>query len=223
MQTIIRSVVAWMSIGLLPVTQAAFADEAGCRYGNLSDCSAPQVRDLLRDALVHYDSTQVKVLKNVLVVRQTVPEAVSLLQEDAGVAGQYWALEILEELRSAETDALVRPIANGELTVTAYNANLYFAEVGDVTALGHLNDNYGQYPVPAYSWAPTMALFGQYQFKPATQHLLTSIVSGNLSIADAAIAALVKMYAPPQQDIDQFGSYPEIQKYFQALLARQSP
>jgi hypothetical protein len=197
----------------------AHAQSTSCDYDHLAQCTRAEVRDLLRENLVHYDSARVHVLKQNMIERKAAAEAVELLNEDATTAIQYWAVEILEELRSPATDALVRPAATTDLSVTAYNANLYFADAGDVTALRTLNDNYAQYPVPAYSWVTVMALFGQYKFKPATDHLVASIVAGNLSVADAAIASLVAICNPPRKDIDKFGAYPDIQKYFQAFLA----
>ncbi len=203
-------------------SMSAHAQSASCDYEHLAQCTAAGARDLLRENLIHYDSAKALAIKQNLIERKAAAEVVELLKDDAGTAVQYWALEILEELRSPATDALVRPVATKDKSVTAYNANLYFADVGDVAALRNLNDNYAQYPVPDYSWAPVMALFGQYKFKPATEHLIGSVVSGNLSIADAAVASLVAIYNPPKKDIEKFGTYPDIQKYFQTFVAGKS-
>ncbi len=154
---------------------------------------------------VDADFEKAEEIQGELIKRRAVKETVKFFEDEGNsFLTIEWCYQIFEELRGPETDKLLKQSAVRDITFQSYFANKYFAEIGDVSALEILNENYWMYPVPANERIETVLLFGKYKYYPANRHLVSSLGVANANLAVASLRSLLELY-PETRDIWENG------------------
>lgn len=129
-----------------------------------------------------------------LINRRPVKEALMVVTNSTDA---HLRLNLYRVLSSLDDPLIVEAFRKSNITEVneeSFYCLVYLARKGDKTALSTLNKNYGKYPVSTQQWIEVVKLFGQWNYKEATQHLLSTVDSMNLNLADASIESLLKIY-----------------------------
>lgn len=146
-------------------------------------------------------------LKAEIIRRKAAKETVALFKKNNNIfAATGWCYEILVELRSPETDKLLKQYANDKLDDRNYFANKYFALTGDKLALEHLNANYFEYGTSSAEWAETVILFGKYKYYPAAKNLISTLDAASLDLGGASCESLKLLYPETRNNVEEIES-----------------
>lgn len=129
-----------------------------------------------------------------LIERRPVKEALLVFANSTDEHLRLNICRVLSSLDDPQIEEAFRKSNIAEVNEEAFYCVIYLARKGDKTALFWLNKHYGDYPVSTQQWIEAVRLFGQWGYKEATEHLLATVNSMNLNLADAAIESLLKIY-----------------------------
>jgi len=129
-----------------------------------------------------------------LIKRRPVKEALLVITNSTDEHLKLNIYRVLSSLDDPLIEEAFRKSNIAEVNEEAFYCLAYLARKGDKAALSMLNKHYGKYPVSTQQWIEAVRLFGQWDYKEATENLLATVDSMNLNLADAAIESLLKMY-----------------------------
>ena len=152
-------------------------------------------------------------IQDEIVNRKAIKETVELLRKrGTGSIFGGWYYDMFQNLRSPETDKLLKPLANRKHDDLNYFANKYFAEVGEKFALENLNANYRE-SGSSREWAETVMFFGTFKYYPAKKNLVDSIDVADLSLAGASVESLMLLYPETREKVKGLGIHDTVKFY----------
>jgi len=157
------------------------------------------------------------VIHDELVRRAPVDTLIAAFGRAADDAQRATLLQVLYHIDDKQIDSALRGCATPGATEEAYYCLNYLAKRGDTTALRLLNDHYYEYPISSLQWSYTVALFGKFQYRRATENLLESVDAASGNVGGAAVEALLELYPGAPRD---FASAEEAKEKLRRYLDR---
>jgi hypothetical protein len=208
LRTMKKSIIAVMI--LLLMSNFAYAGTS-----DLSKYSNKELVDLFGKCLNDTkDMDQAGAIKEEIIKRKAIKETFELFKnKDNAFWTLGWCYQVFINLRSPETNKLLKPSANQELNERSYFANKYFAEAGETFALKNLNANYFKYPVSSAEWGETALLFGKYKYYPAKKNLVSSINAASLNLVEDSEESLKLLYPETRKKVENLDIQETIKFY----------
>ena len=134
--------------------------------------------------------------KREILRRKPVQELLTaVLEADVTDGKGLQAMHLLEQIKGPEVEPGLRHIAeNFDANPGNYLALLHFADMCQTWSLQVLNNHWLEWSIPSFVWAEAVEDFGRCDYRPATNHLISSLDAASGNLVDAADDSLRRMY-----------------------------